>query len=294
MADIPEKLYKSIRRIQINSHHIADDLLVGAYRSYFRGRGMELKEVREFQQGDEERAIDWNVTARYQRPFVKMFHEERELTVMLLVDVSSSLQFGGKTISKRELLADAGALFAFAALKNNDKVGLILFAGKVEKYIPPKKGMRHTLRIVREMLAFEPHTTGTNLKEALTFLGKVQKRSGICFLISDFLCDQFTHELTLISKKDDLIAIKVSDPQETEIQNLNILNVKDLETGNFRTFSTHDPKIKKIFNQIAEERGKKLYSLIKRIKGGLIELSTDQDYVPPIRRFFKMRKRNIR
>lgn len=294
MTDISEKIYRSIRRIQINSRRIANDLLVGAYRSYFRGRGMEFKEVREFQQGDEIRAIDWNVTARYQKPYVKTFHEERELTVILMMDVSSSLEFGGKTISKRELLAEAGALFAFAALQNNDKVGLILFSDGVEKYIPPQKGMRHVLRIIREMLVYRPQKSGTNLKEALSFLGKVQKRAGICFLISDFLCENYAHELTLISKKDDLIAIEVADPYELDFPNLNILTVMGLESGKKRTLNTKDPHLQQILFQIQEERGKKLFSLIKRIKGGLIRLRTDQEYVPIIRQFFKMRKRNFK
>lgn len=291
MADIPEKLYKTIRRIQINSNQIANDLLVGAYRSYFRGKGMEFKEIREYLPGDEIRSIDWNVTARYNHPYVKTFHEERELTVILMMDLSSSLEFGGKIQSKRELLAEAGALFAFAALQNNDKVGLILFSEGVEKYIPPQKGMRHILRIVREMLVFKPLKHRTNLKEALTFLGKVQKRSGICFLISDFFCENYAHELNLIAKKDDLIAVEVLDSYECSLPNLNILNVMDLETGNTVAVDTQNPVIQHIFQEIQDDRSKKLDTLIKRVKGGYISLRTDQEYVPLIRKFFKLRKR---
>lgn len=292
--DFPEKLYKNIRRIQISSNRIANDLLAGAYRSYFRGRGMEFKEVREFQDGDDVRSIDWNVTARYNRPYVKTFHEERELTVNLMVDVSSSLQFGGKGISKRELLAEVGALFAFAALQNNDKIGLILFSDGVEKYVPPQKGLKHVLRIIREMIVYEPRKQGTNLKEALAFLGKVQKRAGICFLISDFLCENYAHEIRLITKKQDLVAIEVVDSYESGFPNLNILTVMDLETGNAAIVNTKDLAIVRILQEIQEERSKKLHSLIKQVKGGFMKIRTDQEFVPIIRQFFKMRKRQIK
>jgi uncharacterized protein (DUF58 family) len=294
MAEIPEKIYKNIRRLQISSNHIANDLLVGAYRSYFRGKGMEFKEVREYQPGDEVRSIDWNVTARYQRPYVKTFHEERELTVHIMMDVSTSLQFGGNSVLKRERLAEVGALIAFAALQNNDKVGLILFSDGVEKYIPPKKGMHHVLRIIREMLVYKTVKQGTNLKEALIFLGKVQKRAGICFLLSDFLCETNAHDFNLIAKKNDLIAVEITDAYETVLPNLNVLTVMDLETGQEGVFNTNSPGLQQVLKQMQEERGKKLLTLVKREKGGLMTLRTDQDFVPIIRKFFKMRKRQIR
>ncbi|MGA8164128.1 MAG: DUF58 domain-containing protein [Waddliaceae bacterium] len=290
MAAIPRKVFEKIRHIQIRTAQFAEDIFAGAWHSAFKGQGMEFEEVREYQSGDDIRTIDWNVTARMSHPYIKVFREERELTVMLVVDVSASSRFGSHRQLKRDLIAEIGAVLAFSAIKNHDKVGLILFSQKVEKYIPPKKGIRHVLRVIRELLVFEPKHAGTDLADALSFLGGIQRKSCICFLISDFLCPEHAHECSLIANKHDLVSIAVSDPYELEFPNMEIVNVKDLETGEFSVVDSSDQRVHAQFQKKAQERLGKVEQLMKRIGAGFIFIRTDRPYLDPLRKFFKMKE----
>lgn len=290
MAEIEPHVFKTIRRIQIISTQLANDILAGAYRSAFKGRGMEFEEVREYQPGDEVRSIDWNVTARMSHPYVKNFREERDITVILVVDVSASSRFGGRQATKSELIAEIGALLAFSAIKNNDKVGLLLFSNIVEKYIPPRKGTRHVLRLIRELLVFQPEQRGSDLKMALSFLGKVLTRSGICFLISDFFCGEYAHEISLMAKRHDLISICVSDPYEHDFPNIGLANLTDLETEETAVIDTAFPPLQEHFKKAVEKRFAYHRDLMKRIGAGFINIGTDQSYLPAIHKFFRLRE----
>lgn len=291
MAGIPREVYKKIRKIQIHTTQLADDILAGAWHSAFKGQGMEFEEVRAYQAGDEIRSIDWNVTARMNIPYVKVFREERELSVILLVDVSASSRFGSKNQLKRDLIAEIGAVLAFSAIKNNDNIGLILFSNEVEKYIPPKKGTRHVLRVIRELLAYEPKGQGTDLRCALSFLGNVQRRTAICFLVSDFICQPPPHEFTLMAKKHDLISIAVTDPCELEFPEMDLVELVDLETGETHVVDSSDQRVLEHFRVKNRERLADFETLMKKIGAGFIDIRTDQPYVFPMRKFFKLRER---
>ncbi len=286
---IPD-LFKTIRRIQISSVQLANDALAGAYRSAFRGKGMEFEDVREYQPGDEIRSIDWNVTARMNHPYIKNFREERELTVLLVVDVSASSRFGSRDHAKATLIAEIGAIFAFSAIKNNDKVGLILFSDIVEKYVPPGKGVQHVLRIIRELLAFQPKSKGTDLKGALSFLGKVQNRKGVCFLISDFLCPDFSHEAALIAQRHDLVAICLTDPYESKFPAVNLVALTDLETGKTALIDA-SIAVQETFSQTAKQRMQQNRHLFKKIGADFINIRTDQPYLVELHKFFKIREK---
>lgn len=284
-------IFKTIRRIQIFSTQLANDVLAGAYHSAFKGKGMEFEEVREYQPGDEVRNIDWNVTARMHHLYVKNFREERELLVMLVVDVSASSRFGSHNYSKASLIAEIAAVFAFSAIRNNDKVGLILFSDIIEKYVPPRKGTRHVLRVIRELLAFQPKSKGTDLKKALSFLGKVQTRRGICFLISDFLCENYSHEAALIAKRHDLVAICLTDPYEKEFPQMNLMTLADLETGEKAIIDTSSEEIQKYFAQKAKQHLQQTNYLFRKIGVDFINIYTDKPYLLELRKFFKIRER---
>jgi uncharacterized protein (DUF58 family) len=294
MPALSSDLFKKIRRIQFQTTQLAQDILAGAYRSAFKGRGMEFEEVREYQSGDEVRAIDWNVTARMGRPYIKNFREEREITVMLLVDVSSSSRFGSISETKRTITAEVGALIAFSAIKNNDKIGMILFSDSVEKYIPPKKGTRHVLHLIRELLAFEPKSRGTDIGKALSFLGNVQRRSGVCFLLSDFISPDYSHELALIAKRHDLISIGITDPHEIVLPAIDLVSLIDLESGEMVTADTSNTQLQQDFKSLAEQRLKQQEKLMKKVGAGFIDVRTDQPYIRPIRKFFKIRSKKRR
>lgn len=281
----------AIRRIQIITAQLATDLLAGAYRSAFKGRGMEFEEVREYQPGDEIRTIDWNVTARMNHPYVKLFREERDLSVILMVDISASMRFGSGERAKSAWIAEIGAVLAFSAIKNNDRVGLILFSDTVEKYVPPRKGTRHVLRLIRELLFAESSHRASDLAGAFAFLGKVQSRRGICFLLSDFLCPECKHEATLIAKKHDLIAICLRDPNETQMLPLGLVQLADLETGKEATLNTSDPELQNSFSERMAAQQKKFETMIKESGAGWISLITNKPYIHPFRRFFQMRQR---
>lgn len=287
----PKELIQQIRRIQIKTSHLVENLLVGAYHSAFKGQGIEIEEVRPYEPGDDMRAIDWNVTARMAHPFTKKFREERELTVLLVVDISASLSYSSQDKLKGELLAEIGALLAFSAIKNQDKVGLLLFSDQIESYLPPKKGISHVLRVIRDLLIFKPRGKGTNLKLALHTLNKLQKKRAICFVLSDFQDEGYKLPLALTTRRHDVIAINITDPLERTLPNVGLINMRDLETGEQRLLDTSSSKTRDFFKKQQEEREKRLKSLLKSSGADLIQLSTDKDYVEPIRFFFKKRSR---
>jgi uncharacterized protein (DUF58 family) len=294
MPALIQDIVKTIRRIQIVSTQLANDVLAGAYRSAFKGRGIEFEEVREFQTGDEIRSVDWNVTARMNYPYVKNFTEERDLTVFLIVDVSASSRFGGKHGFKSTIMAEIGAVLAFSAIKNNDKVGLILFSDIIEKYIPPGKGVRHVLHVIRELLVFEPTHNGSDLKNALDFLGKIRRQAGICFIISDFLCPEADHEMTLASKANDLISIFVTDPYEETFPNISLVNMTDLETGKSSLIDTSTKITQKHLKAAVNQRKERIQHLMQKLGAGFIYIQTDQPYALALRKFFKLRQKKQR
>lgn len=264
MSRISPEVFKKIRKIQIHTTQLANDILAGAWHSAFKGQGMEFEEVREYLAGDDIRSIDWNVTARMHKPYVKVFREERELTVILLVDVSASSRFGSHNQLKKDLIAEIGAVLAFSAIKNNDNIGLILFSKTVEKYIPPKKGTRHVLRVIRELIAYEPQRKGTDLLSAFSFLGGILRRSAICFLVSDFLCPQPVHEFSLIAKKHDLISIAITDPCELDFPQMGLVNLRDLESGHSAVVDTANSTVNENFKQKGQARLSHLNKLMKK------------------------------
>lgn len=294
MALLQKDLLKTIQRIQIETGHLAEDLLAGSYKSAFKGQGIEFEEDREYQEGDDVRLIDWNVTTRMGKPFVKVFREEREITVMLVVDISPSSLYGSGAVSKREIITQIGALLAFSAIKNNDKVGLLLFTDQVELYVPARKGSRHVLRIIRELLAFEPKGKGTNLNQALHYLGNVIGRSMICFIISDFNTSDATKEMTLMAKKHDLISISVTDPQEINFPDVGLINLQDLETGETLVVDTSSKQVRELLRKRTTERLTAHAKLMRKIGAGNIDIMTDQPYVTAIRKFFKTRSKQRR
>lgn len=283
MKELNPAIFKNIRRIQLNSTKLANSFLAGAYHSAFKGKGMEFEDVRAYVPGDEIRSIDWNVTARMNEPYVKNFREERELSVLLLVDISASARFGSLQ-SKQELIAEIGSLLAFSATKNNDRVGLILFSDIIEEYLPPKRGTSHILRIVRDLLAYVPARGKTDIAHALHFLGKVQKKTCICFLISDFLAPDFSHEAKLIARQHDLIAMSVNDPLENQFPQKALLNFQDLETGEQRLIEASPSEETRLEGTL-----KAVKALMSRVRGGYIPLLTNEPYLPAIQRFFKSR-----
>ncbi|MDX9755201.1 MAG: DUF58 domain-containing protein, partial [bacterium] len=261
---IPRELISQIRRIEIRTNRLVNDVLAGEYHSVFKGRGVEFEEVREYQAGDDIRTIDWNVTARMGQPFVKRYREERELTVMLLVDASSSSLFGTTEKMKGELAVELSALLAFSAIKNNDRVGLMLFTNTIEKYIPPKKGKNHVLRLIRELLLFEPKGGSTDINAALEFLGKVLKRKSVVFLLSDFMTENYHEALRITNQRHDLITISITDPREVEMPPIGFLELQDAETGEIIVIDTYDPAVRSHFAQEAATDLSRLSTNFKR------------------------------
>lgn len=285
-------VYKHIRQLQIRTTRNVNDLLAGMYHSTFKGKGLEFEEVREYLPGDDIRSIDWNVTARLQTPHVKNFKEERELTVLLAVDVSASSFFSHTNQLKSELIAEVGALLAFSAIKNQDKVGLLLFSDTIELYLRPKKGVHHVLRVIRELLLFKPQNTGTNLKKALAHLGNMQRQRAICFVISDFLSNEsIEHEAALLAKKHDLIAIQVYDSYEKLFPSLGLVYLRDLETQIPHLIDSSDKEWQTAYQQHAEQRQAALQGLIHKIGADLITLSSEESPTKALYRFFKRRAR---
>lgn len=290
MASIPRSVFQHIRRIQIATNRLAEDIMVGAYHSAFKGKGMEFEEVRDYTEGDDVRNIDWNVTARTNEPHIKNFREERELTVMLVVDVSASSQFGTSTQLKSEVIAELSALLAFTAIKNNDNVGLLLFSDIVEEYIPPKKGIRHVLRVIRDLLIFKPKHRRSNLKVALDYLGNIQKKSCVCFLISDFLYPIQKKELAIASKHHDLISIHILDSAEESFPDIGLVHFRDLETGKMAVVDTSHLATQKFHEDKVSKKKNSVKQMMKKLGAGYILIKSNESYVQPLRRFFRLRR----
>ncbi len=287
----PAEILKKIRALEIKTKGLVETAFAGDYHSVFKGRGMNFEDVREYQPGDEIRAIDWNVTARLGTAFVKKFTEERELTVMLIVDVSASGNFGSAMQSKRELAAEVACLLAFSAIRNNDKVGLILFTDRMELFIPPKKGRSHTLRLIREILFFEPAGRGTNPALALDYLNKVVTRRAVVFFVSDFQTPDFSHTLAVSGRRHDFIAVHIQDEREQVLPNVGIITLEDAETGEQIEINTADRGTRARFSDLADEKAHELSRTLRRNNIDAITLRTSEDYLPALRSFFKLRER---
>ncbi|HOF40630.1 MAG TPA: DUF58 domain-containing protein [Candidatus Hydrogenedentes bacterium] len=288
---IPQEVMQQIRRIQIRTSHMVNDILAGQYESVFKGQGMEFREVREYVPGDDIRMIDWNVTARTGVPHVKLLAEERELTVMLMVDASGSERFGGVGRLKIELAAELCAVLAFSAIQNNDKVGLIVFTNDVELYVPPSKGRRHVLRVIREVLHFQPRGRRTNIPGALHFLNGVTRRRAVTFLVSDFMAEGYEVPLRVANRRHDVIAVHVSDPREEVLPDVGLVAVKDAETGQESLVDTSVRSVREGYARAARERTKTRDDIFRRTGVDVINVRTDQSYVNELYRFFRMRER---
>ena len=285
MLDTAEIL-KKVRQIEIKTRGLTNHIFAGEYHSAFKGRGRSFSEVREYNFGDDVRSIDWNVTARFNHPFVKIFEEERELTVMLLVDMSESSSFGTKKQDKRDLITELCAVLAFSAIKNNDKVGVIFFSDGMEKYIPPKKGKEHALYIVRELLTAVPKSTGTNISEALKFFQRSNYQKSIAFIMSDFIDEQYEDKLRVMSSRHDVIGLKIYDKMDMQLPNIGLLEVEDLETGNIQWLDTSDPLVRHNYQQNFIQQSEKCKQIFKRSGADLLHLRTDEDYVKILQQFF--------
>jgi len=290
---IQRELIRKVRKIEIKTSRLVNDLLAGQYQSVFKGRGMAFDEVRQYMPGDDIRLIDWNVSARTNDTFVKLFVEERELTLMLLVDMSASGLFGTVSQTKRELMAELAALLAFSAIKNNDRVGLIIFTDRVEKFVPPKKGRKHVLRVVTEILSFQPEHARSDINPALTFLGHVARRRSVAFCISDFLVPDYEHNLKVAGKRHDLIPVTVLDRREEELPPLGLVELEDLETGNRRLVDL-SPAVVRAFSLRARARREVREALFRKLRIDFITLTTGSDYVPALMQFFRRRERRLR
>lgn len=285
------ELLKKVRKIEIRTRKISKNIFSGEYHSVFKGKGMAFTEVREYQPGDDIRSIDWNVTARFNHPYVKVFEEERELTVILLVDVSGSGAFGTKTQFKKELITEICAVLAFSALQNNDKIGVLFFSNKIEKFIPPKKGRSHVLRIIRELLEFEPEEKGTNVNEALKYLINVIKKRSIVFVLSDFIAPDFEEGLKICGKKHDTIALQIYDQRETELPDVGLIYAKDAESGSPVWIDSSSLAIRDEYRNWWIRRQLKLLEAFKRNSIDFINIKTEQNYIVPLMNFFKSRGR---
>ena len=291
---IPKEILKKVKRIEISTRGLVNDVFSGEYHSVFRGRGMEFAEVREYQPGDDIRTIDWNVTARMGHPYVKIFEEERELTVMLLVDVSSSGNFGTYEQMKGEIAIEICALLAFSAIKNNDKVGLIIFTDTVEKFVPPKKGKTHVLRVLRELLYHEPQGTQTNIAEALEYLTRISHRRTVSFLVSDFINTGYEKALQIANKRHDLVAITVTDPREIDLPDVGFIELEDAETGEVVLIDTSYSDTRTAYKNATSHDIVNRTKLFQAMNVDHIDIRTDKSYIDPLIRFFRMRAKRFR
>lgn len=291
---IPKEILKKVQRIEITTRGLVNDVFSGEYHSVFKGRGMEFSEVREYQIGDDIRTIDWNVTARAGHPFVKVFEEERELTVMLMVDASRSGEFGTHERMKGEIAVEICALLAFSAIKNNDKVGLIIFTDKIEKFVPPRKGKSHVLRVLRELLYFEPDEQKTDIGMALEYMTRVIRRRSVVFLVSDFISGDFEKQLRIANRRHDMVGIHMIDPREMELPSIGYVELEDVETGEQILLDTSDPEVRQLFTGKASESLNKKEKLFKSMDMDSILINTDQSYIEPLMRFFRMRAKRFR
>lgn len=284
-----KELLKKVRKIEIKTRRLSNNIFGGEYHSAFKGRGMTFSEVRNYQFGDDVRTIDWNVTARYNEPFVKVFEEERELTLMLLVDISGSELFGTENASKKNIITEISATLAFSALQNNDKVGLILFSDTIELYIPPSKGKTHILRIIRELIEFKPSSKKTNISKALEFLIGVIKKKSITFILSDFIDDNYEKTLKIAANKHDVTGIRVYDKMEEKIPNLGIVPMFDQETENVKLIDTSSSALRKIYESFNRENYNRFSQLFTKNGAGILSCRTDQSYVKKLLNYFKNR-----
>ncbi|MBK7945505.1 MAG: DUF58 domain-containing protein [Flavobacteriales bacterium] len=289
-AQHTKELLKKVRRVELKTRGLSEHIFSGEYHSAFKGRGMTFSEVREYSAGDEVRTIDWNVTARFGHPFVKVFEEERELTVMLLADLSGSTDFGSAAQLKRDLITEACATIAFSAIKNNDKVGLLLFTDRVEKFIPPKKGRAHILRIVRELIEFAPQGTGTGISEALGYLNRVIKRRAIAFLVSDFQDKGYEDALRIANRRHDLVALRTTDPREQELPNVGLARFVDPESGESRWVDTSSRKVRNAYRAAALKHQQRCKEIMRRSGVDHAVIGTDTGYVRALMRLFKQRE----
>lgn len=290
---LPKELIKRIRKLEITTRKVVSDTLAGQYHSVFKGRGMAFSEVRQYQPGDEIRTIDWNVTARMNEPYVKVFTEERELTVVLLVDVSASKEFASRGQSKSEIAAEVAAQIAFSAIANNDRVGLILFSDRVEHVIPPKKGRKHVLRVVTDILAFNPEGRGTDLGAGLTYLSRIAKRKTVTFLISDFLVREIEKPLRIVSRKHDLVPVVISDPMEEAFPKLGLVALEDPETGERVIVDASDPMVRGEFARLMQSGRDERRKLFKKLELDHVELKAGEEYQNALTRFFRIRSRRM-
>ena len=284
-----KELLKKVRIIELMTKGLSSQIFSGEYHSAFKGRGMAFSEVREYMPGDEIRTIDWNVTARFNHPYVKVFHEEREMAVMLLIDISGSASYGTKTKLKRELIAEIAAVISFSAIQNNDKIGVILFAEKPELYIPPKKGKKHILRIIRELIEFKPQTKGTNIRGALDYFNNVIKKRSIAFVISDFLDNRFEDQLKITARKHDLVALQISDHGEYELPKVGWIQIEDLESDQLKWVNTNSSKNRKEYKKQGLAHDHYLKNIFRRSGVDFAKVRTDQSYVQPLMNLFKNR-----
>jgi len=283
------ELIKKVRKIEIKTRGLSQHVFAGEYHSAFKGRGVTFSEVREYQYGDDIRNIDWNVTARFNHPFVKVFEEERELTVLLLVDTSGSRNFGSVSQLRRNILTEISAVLSFSAIQNNDKIGLILFSDRVEKFIPPKKGKKHILHIIRELIEFDPQSSRSDLKEALIFLTNAIKKHCTAFIISDFICPDFEEPLKIASRKHDIVALQVYDRRDAEIPDMGLVKFTDSETGEEKWVDTSSEKTRKTYAESWKNKRKLLLESFARTGVDNTSVSTSEDYVKPLIALFKKR-----
>lgn len=290
---IPKEILDKVRLIEIQTRSVVNELFAGEYHSVFKGRGMEFAEVREYQQGDDVRSIDWNVTARVGTPFVKVYDEERELTVMLVVDASASGAFGSEGQMKGEVGVEISALLAFSAIKNNDRVGLLIFTDEVEVFIPPKKGRKHVLRVIRELLYFQPHGRGTSIAGALEYLERVLHRRSVVFMLSDFLDADYQRALQLVARRHDLIAVNLVDPRERQLPDVGFISLQDAESGRQLLVDTRNPRVRERFAE--ERRGEEEERSRTFRKLGIDEIfiNSAESYIEPLVQFFRTRMRRL-
>lgn len=283
------ELLKKVRKIEIKTRSLSQNIFAGEYHTAFKGRGMTFAEVREYQYGDDIRSIDWNVTARFGKPYIKVFEEERELTVVLLVDVSGSLEFGTTSQFKKDIITEIAATLAFSTIQNNDKVGVIFFSNKIEKFIPPKKGKKHVLHIIRELLVFEPENNKTDIVEALKYFTNVIKKRSTAFIISDFIDSEFDSTLRIANNKHDIAALQVFDVRESVLPNVGLIKVKDAEEGKRMWIDTADKRLRTSYKNSWNERQLALQKIFKQAGVDSVSMSTNDDYVRTLMRLFRLR-----
>lgn len=291
---LPKEILNKVRRIQIMTSHLVADLFAGQYHSVFKGQGMEFDEVREYTPGDEIRSIDWNVTARMGTPFIKKFVEERELTVMLLLDMSGSCRFGSEKQLKSQLAAELCSVLAFSAIQNSDRVGFIGFTDRIEKFVPPRKGLRHVLRVVREALYLKPESQGTDIAAAIEYLNRVTKRKAVVFIISDFFATEFRKALTIASRRHDVTAVTITDPRELELPDVGLIELEDAESGKGFLIDTSSRRLREEYKKNSQRRVEERKRLFNYANVDNIDIRTDIPYTESLLRFFKMRNRKRR